>query len=237
MTGSMSEIAHLTAAPAASVQRRPRHARRLRFALLMLVCLATPALLAGFVDFAERVAGAAPPFDPHAEGIVVLTGGTARIDGALQLLAEGRANRLLISGVNPMVTRQALASTVDNGLRRVLDCCVDLDHQAQDTIGNAAETREWADGRGFSSLIVVTSDYHMPRSMAELALAMPKKRLIAFPVNNPELHLTNWWRDPGTFSLLVREYGKYLVAETRRMVSPDTPANTPVAASLTSARP
>jgi hypothetical protein len=104
----------------------------------MVVCLAGISLLVGFVDFAEDVADAEPPADPRAEGIVVLTGGTARIDGALQLLAEGRANRLLISGVNPAVTRQALASTVSDGLRWVLDCCVDLDHQAQDTIGNAA---------------------------------------------------------------------------------------------------
>jgi len=202
----------------------------------MLVCLAGLALAVGFVAFAERVAGAAPPADARAEGIVVLTGGTARIDGALQLLAEGRANRLLISGVNPMVTRQALASTVDGGLRGVLECCVDLDHQAQDTIGNATETREWADRRGFGSLIVVTSSYHMPRSMAELALAMPDKRLIAFPVSNPELHLANWWRDPDTFSLLVREYGKYLVAETRRILSSAPPARAPLAASLTDAR-
>lgn len=226
----MSEIAELPAASAASPQRRPRRARRVRFAFCMLVCLAGLVLAIGFVDFAERVAGAAPPADPRAEGIVVLTGGTARIDGALQLLAEGRAERLLISGVNPMVTRQALASTVGDGLRGVLECCVDLDHQAQDTIGNAAETREWADRRGFSTLIVVTSSYHMPRSMAELALAMPDKRLIGFPVSNPELHLASWWRDPDTFGLLVREYGKYLVAETRRMLSAAATIRAPVAA-------
>ena len=195
----------------------------------MVVCLAGIALLVGFVDFAEDVAGAEPPADAQAEGIVVLTGGTARIDGALQLLAEGRANRLLISGVNPLVTRQALASTVSDSLRGVLDCCVDLDHRAQDTIGNAAETREWADERGFASLIVVTSGYHMPRSMAELAFAMPDKRLIAFPVNNPDLHLDSWWRDPATLGLLVREYGKYLAVEARRLVSPPPSRPNPAA--------
>ena len=73
----------------------------MRLAFRLFVCLAGLGLAVGFVDFAERVAGAAPPADPRAEGIVVLTGGTARIDGALQLLAEGRANRLLISGRQP----------------------------------------------------------------------------------------------------------------------------------------
>lgn len=232
----MSEIAQ-SPPGAARVRRRVHRGWRLRLALRMVVCLAGISLLVGFVDFAEDVAGAEPPADARAEGIVVLTGGTARIDGALQLLAEGRANRLLISGVNPAVTRQALASTVSDGLRRVLDCCVDLDRQAQDTIGNAVSTREWADQRGFSSLIVVTSDYHMRRSMAELAFAMPDKRLIAFPVSNPDLHLASWWRDPATLSLLVREYGKYLVAETRRLVSPMPAARTPVAGDVSLARP
>jgi uncharacterized SAM-binding protein YcdF (DUF218 family) len=225
----MSEVIQ-SAAATAGPRRRARERWRLRLALRLAVCLAGLSLLIGFVDFAEDVAGAEPPGDARAEGIVVLTGGTARIDGALQLLAEGRAHRLLISGVNPLVTRQALASTVSNSLRGVLDCCVDLDHRAQDTIGNAAQAREWADERGFSSLIVVTSGYHMPRSMAELAFAMPDKRLIAFPVNNPDLHLDSWWRDPATLGLLVREYGKYLAVEARRLAAPALPRPSPAAA-------
>ena len=73
----------------------------------------------------------------------------ARIDGALQLLAEGRGQRLLISGVNPAVTRKALASTLDDGARRrMLACCVDLDREAQDTIGNATETRAMGEAQG-----------------------------------------------------------------------------------------
>jgi uncharacterized SAM-binding protein YcdF (DUF218 family) len=181
-------------------------------------------LAVGFVYFARTVSEAAPPADPRAEGIVVLTGGTARIDGALQLLAEGRAKRLLISGVNPMVTRETLSEMVGAELRPVLFCCVDLDH-ARDTIENAAETRRWAEDRDFASLIVVTSDYHMPRSMAELADAMPKIRLIAFPVSSPDLNLADWWRDSAIFGLLAREYGKYLLAEARRLLPPGRSAS------------
>ena len=66
---------------------------------------------------------------------------------------------------------------------------------------------------------MVTSDYHMPRSMTELAQAMPGKRLIPFPVTNPDLHMSRWWRDPATFTLLVREYGKFLLAETRSLLA------------------
>ena len=106
----------------------------------------------------------------------------------------------------------------------MLACCVDLGHTAQDTIGNAAETRAWTEGQGFRSLIVVTSDYHMPRSLAELSGAMPGITLVPYPVSNPELRLADWWRDPGTFSLLLREYGKYLVAAARNALPPQAAA-------------
>jgi uncharacterized SAM-binding protein YcdF (DUF218 family) len=181
---------------------------------VVLACL----LCAGFFGFAKDVTTATPPPDPRADAIVVLTGGAARIDGALKLLAEDRAARLLISGVNPDVTAADLADLVEGDLRDKLACCVDLGRQALDTIGNAAETRAWADAYGFSSLIVVTSDYHMPRSMTELEGAMPDVALIPFPVSNPDLRLADWWHDTASFTLLVREYGKYLVARARRLM-------------------
>ena len=194
--------------------RRRKLWRRLAFAAGGAV---VAGLIVGFIGFARAVVETLPPTDPRAQGIVVLTGGAARIGGALQLLAEGRADRLLISGVNPMVTRETLASTIANDLQSVLACCVDLDH-ARDTIENAAETRRWAGELGFSSLIVVTSDYHMLRSMAELADVMPNTRLIPYPVSNPDLHLADWWRNPQVFGLLAREYGKYLLVEARNML-------------------
>jgi uncharacterized SAM-binding protein YcdF (DUF218 family) len=177
----------------------------------------------GFLAFADGIVNAAPPADPRAEGIVVLTGGTARIDGALALLAEGRAARLLISGVNPTVSRETIADMVPEELRPMLDCCVDLDH-ARDTIENASSAGEWTIAQGFTSLIVVTSDYHMPRSMTELAGAMPDVELIAFPVSAPQLRLADWWHDAPTLGLLAREYGKYLLAKARQFLPATTPA-------------
>jgi uncharacterized SAM-binding protein YcdF (DUF218 family) len=204
-------------AVAARPTGRARWPRTLLF--LALGALLT-GLVGGFFIFAASVVGAKPPPDPRADGIVVLTGGAARIDGALQLLAEGRGQRLLISGVNPAVTRKELASTLDDGVRKMLACCVDLDREAQDTAGNATETRQWAKRKGFTSLIVVTSDYHIVRSMVELAEAMPDMRLIAYPVSNPDLHLEDWWHRPDAFALLLREYGKFLLAETRQALTP-----------------
>ncbi len=191
-----------------------RRRRPFRKLLLALLGAGMVGVAVGFVAFAESVVRARPPVDAHADGIVVLTGGTARIDGALALLAEGRAERLLISGVNPNVSRETIAQMVGEGLRPQLDCCVDIDN-ARDTIENASSTGRWVRDRQFSSLIVVTSSYHMPRSMAELRGAVPGVRLIAFPVATTELDLSAWWHDQTAFTVLAREYGKFLAAEAR----------------------
>jgi uncharacterized SAM-binding protein YcdF (DUF218 family) len=190
---------------------------------LAIVAVLVVGLAVGFVAFAARIADASLPVDPHAQGIVVLTGGSARIDNALHLLAAGRATRLLISGVNPVVGSEAIADTVDPDLTSVIACCVDLGHDARDTIGNATETRDWARQHRYTSLIVVTSAYHMPRSLAELADAMPEVKLIPYPISNPELHLGDWWEDPEALALLAREYGKYLFAAARLALAPLTP--------------
>jgi uncharacterized SAM-binding protein YcdF (DUF218 family) len=198
-------------------------------ATFLLLVAAAAALIIGFAAFAMRVNTVTAPADPRAEGIVVLTGGSARIDGALHLLADGRAVRLLISGVNPAVRPAELANTLDPRLTEKLACCVDLGRAARDTVGNASETRDWAAEHGYHSLIVVTSAYHMPRSLAELDDAMPSVTLIPYPVSSPELHLDAWWHDPAATMFLAREYGKYLLAAVRLLVA--SPVAHPAAAS------
>jgi uncharacterized SAM-binding protein YcdF (DUF218 family) len=222
MTEALHDEAGVTA-PGGTVARTRRR-RPFRRLVLALAGAVVVGLGVGFLAFADGIVKAAPPADPRAEGIVVLTGGTARIDGALALLAEGRAARLLISGVNPTVSRETIAAMVPEELRPMLDCCVDLDH-ARDTIENASSAGEWTIAQGFTSLIVVTSDYHMPRSIAELRDAMPGVTLVAFPVSSPDLDLRRWWRDPAALSLLLREYGKYLAAETRLLLPAGRTAN------------
>ena len=193
-------------------------------AALLLTALGAGVLAVGFIAFARNAADATPPADPRAEGIVVLTGGSARIDAALRLLVEGRASRLLISGVNPVVTREMLAKTFRGRYGVALACCVDLGHVARDTVGNAFETRKWARKYGFRSLLVVTNDYHMRRSMAELADALPDVELLAVPISSPEHRLSDWWKSPAAFLLLTREYGKYLLTVARLSLTPPAPA-------------
>jgi len=198
-------------APGGTAGKRPRR-------LLPILAAATIALIcvvgADFLDFAARVSRAAPPSDARADGIVVLTGGADRIPSGLGLLAEGRAARMLISGVNPKTADSAL-SRDSSAFASLKDCCIDLGREAADTIGNAAEARKWAEANGYRSLVVVTSAYHMPRSIAEFADALPGRVIIPYPVVRPELALDAWYAKPETARLLAAEYLKYLLVRAR----------------------
>jgi uncharacterized SAM-binding protein YcdF (DUF218 family) len=191
--------------------------RALRAALGVLV--AVPVLLgAGFLWFVLRVPSDEVALDRNADGIVVLTGGASRILDGVELLAAGRGKRLLISGVHRGITTGEIARTVPEHAR-LLACCVDLDHSAVNTVGNAVETRRWVNNRGFRSLIVVTSSYHMPRTLVELGWQMPDVELIPFPVISEKLRHEPWW-SAASMRLLWFEYMKYLVAQVRTRLEP-----------------
>jgi len=181
--------------------------------------LAVAAVATGFVWFVWSVPTEEIALDRDADGIVVLTGGTSRVADAIELLAEGRGKRLLISGAHPSTTLSEIARLVP-AQDHLVACCVDLDHSAINTVGNAAETRRWAVTRGFRSLIVVTSNYHMPRTMAELGRQMPDVTLIPFPVVADKQRAERWWTSPLTTRLLVSEYLKYIIAQVRMRLEP-----------------
>jgi uncharacterized SAM-binding protein YcdF (DUF218 family) len=197
--------------------RRPR--RRLVRATALAVLMMLVALAIGFVWFVGCVPTTEVALDRDADGIVVLTGGASRIADAIDLLASGRGKRLLISGVHHATTSSEIAHLVPD-YQRLIACCVDLDRSAINTVGNAVETRRWVKGRGFRSLIVVTSSYHMPRTMAELARQLPDVELIPFPVVTDKLRAEPWWSSAPTAKLLVVEYLKYIVAQVRMRVAP-----------------
>jgi uncharacterized SAM-binding protein YcdF (DUF218 family) len=173
--------------------------------------LALVLLIIGFVIFAESV-----DREPHepvyaADGITVLTGGASRIDEAMKLLAEGKAKRVLITGVYRDTTKEELKQLASQG-DQYFACCVDIDKEARNTIDNATETSQWVALHRYGSVIVVTSNYHMPRALAELGRAMPAVVLIPYSVVDNNVHLDRWWTYPGTSKLLLSEYLKYLPA-------------------------
>jgi uncharacterized SAM-binding protein YcdF (DUF218 family) len=156
-----------------------------------------------------------PPL--HADGIVVLTGGEDRLATAFQMLDEGRADQLLISGVPADVTLRDMERSAHLS-RPPADSHVTLGHHAQTTVGNADETAAWVGAHGLRSLIVVTAGYHMPRALLELSRAMPTVTL--YPMRVQPAAIYDGSR-PHVWRLLVAEYTKWLLAQIKfgRMAS------------------
>jgi uncharacterized SAM-binding protein YcdF (DUF218 family) len=194
-------------------------ARRFAGALISLAGLALLALVSSFVLFVHQLERVENEAQPRADGIVALTGGAERIADALALLARGKGDRLLITGVNEKTSRAEIIRH-EPELQRLFDCCVDLDYQALNTIGNAEQAARWARQRNLQSLLVVTSTYHMPRTLAELGHVMPDMKLVPYPVIPDRLDLDAWWNDPRVFRLLGVEYLKYLAALVRTRLEP-----------------
>ena len=175
----------------------------------------------GFCMFVLNIAGEEVTLDRKADGIVVLTGAAARIPDAIELLATDHGKRLLISGVHPD-TRAREIARLTPVYSKYFTCCIDLDRSALNTFGNALEAKRWARQHNFSSLIVVTSNWNMPRAMAELEHQLPEVKLISFPVISPKVKDHPWWSNLDTARLLFAEYLKYLFALTRMRLDPDT---------------
>ena len=198
---------HPTVSASAAPRKRWRAAGLIVLALVLVVT-------AGFAGFLSQLHGTEARPSRTADGIVVLTGGSSRVSDAMELLANGYGRRLLISGVHPASGASDISrSLTDN--QSLLNCCVDLDRSAVNTRSNAAETRRWVRERGFKSLIVVTSNYHMPRAIVELSHAMPDIALIPFAVVGDKWREEPWWSNGATLRLVLSEYAKYVAAEVR----------------------
>lgn len=185
----------------------------------VVLCAGAVLLLAlGFFWFVSKLPAEEVKLDRNADGIVVLTGGASRIVDAIELLAAKRGQRLLISGANRS-TNAGEISRLHPEFASIVRCCVDFD-RSLNTLGNAIETRKWAEQRNIHSLIVVTSGYHMQRAMAEIAHQLPGVTLIAFPVLSEKLRMEPWWSNAATARLILLEYLKFVFSQVRMLVNP-----------------
>ncbi len=155
------------------------------------------------------------------DAIVVLTGGSERLSTGLQLLEQGLADVLFVSGVHPETTLDALLAEVEP-VPEAVRARVTLGRVAMDTIGNAIETAVWMRWQDLHSLRLVTAAYHMPRARLEFGAALPEAVLIPHPVFPPNVKQQTWWEFPGTALLFATEYTKYLIARARLLL-PDGP--------------
>jgi len=176
--------------------------------------VAAVAWLAGFAWFVHAIPTEVADHDQATDAIVVLTGGSLRVQSGLALLAAGKAKKLFVSGVYHGVDVSELLRVSRQSPESVA-CCIALGHAAESTFGNALETASWMRAEGFRSLRLVTANYHMPRSLLEFSRALPGVVIVPYPVFPEASREQRWWARPASFGLLVGEYGKFLVALVR----------------------
>lgn len=196
-----------------------RVGRRSALCLALLISLVWSI---GFLRFVDAIPREEPVKGVRADAVVVLTGGAQRLGAGFRLLREGRGKKLFISGVNKDVRPgdlHALAvvhqtSTPGDFPR----CCIELGFQAIDTRGNAAEIARWVRAENIRSLIMVTSNYHIARSLLEVRTALPDVRIVLHTVVARTVMLDSWWRWPGSLLLLAGEYHKLMLAGFRVLI-------------------
>ena len=164
---------------------------RFFFFILMLYAV-------GFVLFSVTL-GKPAEETAKTDAVVVITGGPGRIEHAMDVLAEGKAERLLVAGTDPLVTKKDLVALL--GVReRLVRCCVDLGSESVDTRSNAEEAKRWLDRRGYDSLRLITSDWHMRRAGYEFDRVLDEREIVHDAVRT----------EPG-FGTLFAEYNKYVL--------------------------
>ena len=180
-----------------------------RLPVIFLVLL----MLFGLADFNRwigHVSKLTPPDNPKGEAIVALTGGSGhRIAASLKILETGAGTRLLVSGVHESVDVEALIKAA-GGTLALYDCCIDFGRSASSTRGNAAETAAWVTENDYTSLILVTSNYHMPRSLLLFEDALDGVEIIPYPVQSA-IQPQAWWKNWTSIKAFVLEWAKYRV--------------------------
>jgi uncharacterized SAM-binding protein YcdF (DUF218 family) len=207
--------------PEQTIQKPPsRMFARGGFVLKIAAVILGISFLIGFAAFTSKITHMSQPETiAAADAIVVLTGGTDRLKPAIELLKNGSGKKLLISGVNPETTKKdivrAYAIAPD-----LAACCLDLDQIAANTVGNATQSAKWLRANSFKSVILVTSNYHLPRAEKELHRLAGTVKIRPFPLVNSDLRNWKWLEQPDAFRLILTEYLKYILTSARHMVGP-----------------
>lgn len=184
------------------------------FFLAALLTFLVP-FVGGYVWFARQISYQEAAEIEKAEGIIVLTGGADRVADGLKLLSEGHAEKLLITGVSTGTSANDIVKKFPD-FRSSIECCVELGYKAQNTAGNADETLTWIKTHGLhKSLIIVTSNYHMPRTLIEMQARLGHIELIPYPVIPERLKGRFWWNSLDMSRLILVEYVKYGFARMR----------------------
>ncbi len=154
----------------------------------------------GFVLFAVTLGKPASSKSAATDAAVVITGGSGRIEHGVEVVKDGKAKRLLVAGADPSVTKADLIRRL-GGSKRLVNCCVDLGSESVDTRSNAEEAKRWLAKNDYSSLRLITSDWHMRRARYEFRRVLGGEyQVVADAVRT----------EPG-FLTLFAEYNKYVL--------------------------
>ncbi|WP_284734611.1 YdcF family protein [Sphingosinicella terrae] len=173
--------------------------------LFRLVALALLLYALGYAVFAVLLPR--PAGDERTEAVVVLTGGSGRLERGFDLVQRGVAPHMLISGVDRTVRPVELAAAYDVD-PQLIECCVSLGRESFDTRSNADEVARWVERRNVRSIRLVTNDLHMPRAYYEL-----RKRM----GNDFDILVDAVPTEP-SFGAIYLEYNKYLLGRAADLI-------------------
>ncbi len=194
--------------------------KNLVFFVLFSCVIGAVAWCIGLVNFVDGIPRKVDDKSSKTDGIVILTGGSQRINTAVQLLYEGKAGKLFISGVDKRTKIEDMlifSGELPDNIGEYLDNMY-LGYSAEDTKGNAEETAGWIKKNNVQSIRLVTANYHTPRSILEFHNQIPELKIIAHPVFPKTVILNQWWQQSGTKKLLISEYNKYLISKLRYII-------------------
>lgn len=195
-------------------KRRKQKGRHLAATVFALIGVVLIAWVWGLIDFVDQIPDSVTDEARHTDAIIVLTGGTLRLEKGFELLSAKMAGKLLVSGVDKGIPIEEVLKAAGLTLAG-MDCCVTLGYMAEDTGSNAIESAVWIRTNRVTSIRLVTSSYHMPRSLLEFRATVPGVEIVPHPVFPEHVMVDEWWTRPGTASLVIAEYNKYLLAATR----------------------
>ena len=177
--------------------------------------------LVGLVEYKDKILSNITHISKKSSNIVILTGGTNRIKDGLKIINEFEKTptfnfKILVSGTGKGFTKASLEKNINFDFDfNLIECCIELDSISINTYSNAIETFKWAKKNDISELILITSNYHMPRAFLEFKYRMPNLKIFTYPIT-PEKHNINMWLSSfQTFSLIFSEYCKFIVANLR----------------------
>ncbi len=177
--------------------------------------------LKGFFAFIDAIPSHQSTINSKVDAIIILTGGSERIGYAINLLRENEAEHLFISGVGSDATLETIINHNDEitiALDDPLLEKISLGYEAEDTKGNAKESARWIKENNYQSILLVTANYHLPRSLLEFKNTLPELKIVNAPIISSNVKLTNWWNYPSSAKLLVYEYNKFIAAYVRSII-------------------